>query len=66
MSRPAKTAGVLFGLAVGVAVGSSLGGSAFWPGVVIAALGVVLLLVGTAGPDLAGDDWAERDEGLAG
>ena len=62
MSGPAKTAGVLFGLGVGVAVGSSLGGSAFWPGVVIAALGVVLYLVGTAGPDLAEDDWAEHDE----
>ncbi|OKI65562.1 DivIVA domain-containing protein [Micromonospora sp. CB01531] len=68
MRKPARTAAVLFGLGVGAAVGPSLGPAAVWSGVAIAALGVVLSLVGTTESDLAGDGLVDRDEdaGVAG
>ncbi|MEV1316436.1 hypothetical protein AB0J14_10165 [Micromonospora arborensis] len=66
MRKPAKTAAVLFGLGVGAAVGPSLGPAAAWSGVTIAALGVVLSLVGTTEPDLVEDGLVDRDEAAAG
>lgn len=59
---------VLFGLGVGATVGPSLGPAAVWSGVAIAALGVVLSLVGTTESDLVGDGLVDRDEdaGVAG
>ncbi|MGA3540467.1 hypothetical protein ACK8GE_14380 [Micromonosporaceae bacterium DT194] len=56
MRKPAGTSAVLFGLGVGATAGSALGPAAFWPGVAIIALGIVLSLVGTAETDLVGDD----------
>ncbi|MEV4497099.1 hypothetical protein AB0J84_15535 [Micromonospora arborensis] len=66
MRKPAKTAAVLFGLGVGAAVGPSLGPAAAWSGVTIAALGVVLSLVGTTESHLVEDGLVNRDEAAAG
>ena len=66
MRKPAKTAAVLFRLGVGAAVGPSLGPAAAWSGVTIAALGVVLSLVGTTEARLVEDGLVERDEAAAG
>ncbi|WP_435826878.1 DivIVA domain-containing protein [Micromonospora chersina] len=63
MRKPAKTATVLFGLGVGATVGPSLGSAAVWSGVAIAALGVVLSLVGTTESDLVGDGLVDGEEG---
>ncbi|WP_435831331.1 hypothetical protein [Micromonospora arborensis] len=62
MRKPAKTAAVLFGLGVGATVAPSLGPAALWSGVVVAALGVALSLVGTTESDLIGDGLVDRDE----
>jgi len=62
MRKPAKTAAVLVGLGVGALVGPSLGPAAVWFGVAMAALGVVLSLVGRTEPDLVGDSLVDRDD----
>ncbi|WP_173061436.1 hypothetical protein [Phytohabitans houttuyneae] len=58
MRKPAKTAAVLVGLGVGAAAGPSLGAAAVWSGVAVAAVGVVLSLLGSTEP--APGDGAER------
>lgn len=65
MRKPAKTAAVLFGLGVGAAVGPSLGPAATWSGITVAALGVVLSLVGTTESDLVEDGLVNRDGAAA-
>lgn len=68
MRKPAKTAAVLIGLGIGAMAGPFLGPAAVWSGAVIAALGVVLSLVGGTESDLVEDGLAGRggDVGVAG
>lgn len=47
MRKPTTIAAVLVGLGVGAMVGPFLGPAALWSGVAVAALGVVLTLIGT-------------------